>query len=480
MRHIIRFSFVFTFLFAGITALNAQNPNPSSAIDNLVLSEMSGEKLAGVTTIIVKGGEIVWMQAYGQADVPNNVAATDNTVFMLASISKIFTGTALMQLAENGDIDLDEDINNHLPFTIEIPGFESDSITFRDIMTHTSSISDGNAMDGYYSLGDPTITLADCIQRYFSTAGSDYNATDNFQNTAPGTNYEYSNMATALAGYLVEVVSGMPFDQYCDQEIFAPLCMDETSWYLSAYDTNNVARPHQYTGGQYVPYAHYGFADYPDGQLRSNTLDIANYMLAFLQGGTFNSNSILTPASVNEMLSLQVPALDGTQGLNWYQEVLYTSSSQVNVWGHNGGESGVSTDLYLDPANDLGLAVLSNGEGTCLYICDALYEYGLTLSATGSGNPSCAPVGIVEDNFVDDVQAYPNPFSSELNFNLPANDQSLQFELLDVTGRLVAQQNGIVNATFQYQRNELESGVYFYRFLTEKGQLVTSGKVVAK
>ena len=137
-----------------------------------------------------------------------------------------------MQLAETGAIDLDEDINNYLPFEVGIPGFESDSITFRHLMTHTSSINDGPAMSGYYGYPDPTITLAQCIQRYFDVSGSDYSATQNFSANAPGTTYSYSNMASALAGYLVEVVSGIDFAEYCNQNIFEPLCMES---YRMAY-----------------------------------------------------------------------------------------------------------------------------------------------------------------------------------------------------------------------------------------------------
>ena len=311
---------------------------------------MNAENAPGMATLIVKDGEIVWVNAYGLADVGANVPVTDSTVFMLASISKVFTGTALMHLFENGQMDLDEDINNYLPFDIDVPGFESDSITFRQLMTHTASIADGAAMDGYYSNGDPTITLPDVIERYFSTSGADYNANQNFSTDVPGTAYEYSNMGTALAGYMVEAVSGTDFSEYCNTHIFDKLCMNNTSWYLAQFDTNDVARPYQWIGGQYEPYAHYGFADYPDGQLRSNILDLANFLIAVMQDGSFNGQQLLSGASINEMLTAQIPSLDATQGLNWYQEEIYlTGGGTVQVWGHNGGESGVSTDMYFNP-----------------------------------------------------------------------------------------------------------------------------------
>ena len=375
----------------------AQNPNPSSSVDALIQSEMTQEKLPGVATIIVKDGAIVWIESYGFADIGNNILVQDSTVFLLASISKVFTGTAVMQLFENGIIDLDEDINNHLPFNVDNPNFVSDSITFRDIMTHSSSIQDnGPVMDTYYDYPDPSIALSDVMELYFSITGADYDPVANFLSGAPGSTSEYSNIATALNGYLVESATGMPFDDYCDNNIFEPLCMNKTAWHMADFDTTHVARPYQYTGGNYVPYAHYGFADYPDGQLRSNVSDLGNFMIAYLNGGTFGGSSILNQTSINEMWSLQIPDLDPLQGLNWYQEEIFHSNGSSMLWGHNGGESGASTDMYLDPVNNIGICVLTNGEGDALSICDELYDYVLSLNPSSSIIPECEMILAVE------------------------------------------------------------------------------------
>ena len=93
------------------TILLAQNPNPSPELDAYILDEMDYENLPGMSTLIVKGGEIVWVESYGMADIENDVPVSDNTAFLMASVSKLFMATALMQLAEVGQIDLDEDIN---------------------------------------------------------------------------------------------------------------------------------------------------------------------------------------------------------------------------------------------------------------------------------------------------------------------------------------------------------------------------------
>lgn len=389
----------------------AQNPNPNAALDAFILEEMEAEHIPGMATVIVKGGEVVWRKGFGLADVAGNVPVTDSTIFLLASVSKLFTGTALMQLAEEGLIDLDGPINAHMPFNVVNPNHPGTAITFRMLMTHTSSIADNETvMDGYYSEGDPTMPLSELMERYFSPSGADYDAQNNFLTSAPGTQFEYSNIASALAGYLVERVVQIPFDAYCNQHIFDRICMNSTSWFLAGLDVTQVARPHEWTGSQYTTLAHYGFADYPNGLLRSNVNDLANYMTAFLQQGTFSGNQLLSSASVGQMLSAQATGDEGVMGLNWYQEEIFLDNGgTVMLWGHNGGEAGVSTDLYINPANGIGVAVLSNAEGDNLYVVDALYNYALSLSPSGAGIQSCSSTSVEETHASPSVSVHPNP-----------------------------------------------------------------------
>ncbi|MCF8277619.1 MAG: serine hydrolase [Flavobacteriales bacterium] len=454
---------------------NAQNPNPSASVDDFILSEMQSENAPGMSTLIVKGGEIVWVESYGFADVENAVPVADSTVFMLASVSKVFTGTALMQLHQSGVIDLDLDINNYLPFDIDVPNFESDSITTRMLMTHSSSIADNDpVLDTYYSLGDPTITLSELIEQYFSPSGSDYSATENFNNNAPGTAYAYSNLATALAGYIVESASGMDFSEYCNQHIFNTICMQHTSWYFADFDSSKVARPYQWNGNQYVPYAHYGFADYPDGQLRSNVLDLANFLITYLQGGSFHSQALLSGSSVSEMLSQQIPSLEPSQGLNWYtEEVFLTGGGTTIVWGHNGGESGVSTDIYIDPTTDIGIVVLSNGEGDNLYVVDELYNYALSLAPTGVGNPPCEPAGISEATIATKWSIYPNPSNGLVHIK-NNHGASGMLTVFNALGQVVISRKALQRE----MEIDLENAGVYYVQITSENQLTVNSKIV--
>ena len=414
-----------------------QNPNPSSSLDAAIQSEMSVRHFPGVSTIIVKNNEIVWVESYGYADIANSLQVEDTTVFLLASVSKLFTGTAAMQLYEAGTIDLDTDINNYLPWTVEIPNFSNDSITIRQLMTHTSSIKDNwGVMSSFYGYPDPTITLANCMESYFPTSGSNYNATGNFINSAPGTSYQYSNMASALNGYIVEASTGIPFDDYCDNNLFSELCMENTAWHFSDFNPDQVAIPYSYQNGNYTPHNHYGFADYPNGQLRSTILDLGNFMIAFLNGGTIGSNSILSPATVNDMLSFQIPNLDTTQGLNWYRTKLYYSGGEAMLWSHSGGESGVNTNILIDPSNDVGICVLTNGEGDGLYICDALYDHALSMNVNNSIIPCSPTVEITELENQKEILIYPNPAKNQLfleNINL----ENREFSIINLLGEQI-------------------------------------------
>ncbi len=374
-----------------------QNPNPSVPLDEYIMDEMQAEHFPGVATVIVKNGEIVWLQCYGFADIENGITVTDSTQFLLASMSKLFTGTATMQLKEDGMLQLNNDINEYLPWPINHPVQSTIPMTIQQLMTHTSSIKDNwSAMSNYYGYPDPTISLEACMQDYFTVTGQNYNANQNFLSAPPGTVFNYSNMATALNGYITEIVSSMPFDDYCDEHIFEPLCMEKTAWHMADLDSNEVARPYSYSNGNFIANPHYGFADYPDGQLRSSITDLANYMIAFLNGGSLGSNAILSPSSVSEMWTQQIPSIESKQGLNWYKELLYHSGGETLLWGHNGGELGVSTDMYVDPESNIGLCVLSNGGGTNLYICDELYDYALSLNPISSIVPECGFTNIPE------------------------------------------------------------------------------------
>ncbi|MFT7614553.1 MAG: CubicO group peptidase (beta-lactamase class C family) [Parvicellaceae bacterium] len=428
---LFRFSSIaLTILFS--TCLVNGNVQAQSALDIAITDEMNTENLPSVSAVIVKDGEVVWMKSYGFSNVATSELATPQTPYMLASVSKTFTATAVMQCVEDGLIDLDADIDIYLPFSTRNPAHLSTPITTRMLLTHTSSVQDASVVDNYYAYGtDPIISLANVSQQYFAAAGSDFSAA-NFLAGQPGTVYEYSNMGNALAAYVVEAVTATLFYEYCDANIFDRLCMPNTSWRLSDYDTNDLAKPYKYAASVFTPYQHYTFADYPNGGLRTSVEDLANYLIMYQQNGIFNGDTLLQPSTVSTMLSFQVPAIEATQGISWYQDVFYPDGvTAADFWTHNGGESGVSSDVVLYPAFNAAVAVITNGEGDAAYIADALLGEAETLLSTGVGNPSCATALSTYTNKV--ISIFPNP--AETEFHITETLHNVQ--VVDMMGKIV-------------------------------------------
>jgi CubicO group peptidase (beta-lactamase class C family) len=341
------------------------NPWPTPVVragglDDFIQAKMQTAHLPGLAAAIVKNNQLIWSKGYGWAHIGNSVPATADTVFMLASVSKTVTGVAVMQLVEDGLIDLDADVNDYLPFDVRTPQFPNTPITTRMLLTHTAAIEDNwDVLIDLYVQGDSPIALGYFLAEYFTPGGMYYHGLKNFYAYEPGTQYHYCNVAVALAGYLVEVVSGNSFEDQTQQEIFDPLGMDETAWRLADLDINNIAMPYRHVGGgQYQPYGYYGYPDIPDGALRTSVNQLARFLIAFINFGTYNGISILPPQSVTEMRTEQIPDILPGQGLIWYQE----ERNGDILLGHNGGDDGVTTQMFFRLSDGVGTILLANGD----------------------------------------------------------------------------------------------------------------------
>lgn len=434
-------------------------------LDATIQDEMDYEKFPSVSACIIKEGKTLWKNSYGYADVDNQVAATSETVYLLASVSKVFTATAAMQLVEAGDVSLDADINDYLSFDIVHPNYPLTPITLRMLLTHTACIQDSDAMDNYYAYNqDPTMSLDEIMHRYFSPSGADYDVVNNFHNNEPGTFYDYSNIATALVGYIVEEVSGMDFKTYCDQNIFEALCMDHTSWRLSDYNNSELAVPYQYSGGSYQAYDQYTFADYPNGGLRTSVDDLSKFIAMYLKLGSLSNEIILNSSTVESMMAVQNANVDPTQGLSWYLEDLLSAS----LWSHNGGEDGVSTDVFLDFDNEIGIIVLTNGEGDAYYVAEAMYQYALDTPALGEEVVGCGNVGVSEaDQGISDLE-----FSINDNVFWINNSGEFQLEVYGLDGKRVLNQR--INSGTELNLN---NGAYLIKLTDLEDSRITNSRL---
>ncbi len=343
-----------------------------SDLDEFIVARMVEARTPGLSVTVVHNDAVVWSNAYGWADIDANLPATTDTLYLVASISKIVTATALMQLHEAGMFNLDEPINNHLPFPVNHPNpkYADMPITFRMVLSHTSALRDNWAVINSLTVcGDSSIPLAEFLEEYLVLGGQYYSATQSYYWTIePGSQFEYSNVGFTLAGYLVEVISGMSFEQYCDENIFGHLGMVETSWFLDGLDITHIATPYSYAepAGPYQAYCHLGMPIYPAGFLRTGTAQLAALLIAHMNGGSYNDVQLLQPKTVEIMQTHHAeippgyfyPASIHAYGLGF----MFDEFGGHEVVGHGGVLPGCTTLMFFRPKDKVGIIVLANGE----------------------------------------------------------------------------------------------------------------------
>jgi CubicO group peptidase (beta-lactamase class C family) len=352
-----------------ISAASAQEgvKNDGTVDAEAIFTELvASSGLVALSASVVSGDRIVWQGGFGKADIERNIPVTPKTLFMQASVSKLFTGAALLRLEEQGLCDLDEDINRHLPFEVRNPAFPDVPITLRMLLTYHSSIADRQeVVTALYVTGDSDVSLGEFLKDYLHPKGS-YFSPQNFHEFAPGTKNQYGNIAFALIAYLAERVSKQAFPQLCRDVLFTPLEMNETSWFLADLDERNIAR--QYiagdTGQDVEPVSHYGWAGYPDGQLRSSAPQVANFLIMMMNEGRFAGRQVLKKTTVEKMLSRQhfkdlpaFPFREIDMGLVWN----LTGLGDREVYMKTGRGSGITTVVLFEPKTHIGFVLLMTG-----------------------------------------------------------------------------------------------------------------------
>tara|TARA_B100001939_G_C16588634_1_gene465881 strand:- start:45 stop:578 length:534 start_codon:yes stop_codon:yes gene_type:complete len=162
------------------------------------------------------------------------------------------------------------------------------------------------------------------------------------------------------------------------------------------------------------------------------------------------------------MLSLQIPSIDTVQGLNWYRTKLYYSGGEAMLWGHSGGEQGVNTNLLIDPYNDIGICVLTNGEGDGLYICDALYDHALSMNVNNSIVPNCSnTIGVTDLKQEKEFLIYPNPAIDQIKIETEIKEET-HYKIYSISGEQILaghinSQNKIINLP------NLPTGLYIFQ-----------------
>ena len=316
-------------------------------LDGLMPAALKMAQVPGAVVVIVKDGQPLIQKGYGYADWDRRVPVdAARTLFRPGSVSKLFTWTAVMQLVEQGQLNLDADLNQYLDF--KIPQLNGKPMTLRHVLTHTTGFEETARDLITYSGKSPD--LAKVLKDYIPPALYE-----------PGARPGYSNYATALAGYIVQRVSGLPFDDYVEQKIFSPLGMRHATFRqplppalapLMSQGYEKQGEPGK--GFEIVSLA-------PAGSLSATGADMGRFMLAFLQQGQLGDARLLRPETVKQMhgqLTTPMPDLLGI-GLGFYQHDI----NGHRVVGHGGDTILFHTDLLLFVDDGIGLYISVNSPG---------------------------------------------------------------------------------------------------------------------
>ncbi|MBV8147448.1 MAG: beta-lactamase family protein [Gammaproteobacteria bacterium] len=317
--------------------------------------------IAGAVAVIVKDGEVLTERGYGYADVAARKPIDPKlTLFRPGSVSKLFTWTAVMQLVEQGKIDLDADINQYLDF--KIPPRDGKPITMRNLMQHTAGFEEqakGIITENTKAPSFETLLKAWVPERVF----------------APGTTPAYSNYGASLAGYIVERLSGEPFDAYMEKHIFTPLDMPHSSFRQPLPPELAPLMSKGYRAASDEPGGFEIVGPAPAGSLSSPGEEMAHFMIAHLQGGEYHGQRILSAATAQLMhdspLTL-LPPLNRME-LGFFE----TNINGREVIAHLGDTEYFHTSLHLFMQENVGLYVSFNSlgkEGAAGKLRSALFQ----------------------------------------------------------------------------------------------------------
>jgi CubicO group peptidase (beta-lactamase class C family) len=340
-----------TALAFGIATARAQQPltaeDADAWLDGYMPYALHSGDIAGAVVAIVKDGKILTERGYGFSDVERRTPVDPKkTLFRPGSVSKLFTWTAVMQLVEQGKINLDADVNQYLDF--EIPAFDGKPVTMRNLMQHTAGFEEqakGILSDDPKSPGFEALLKVWVPNRVF----------------APGSTPSYSNYGASLAGYIVQRLSGESFDSYIEKHLFAPLDMQLSSFRQPLPPNLVPLIPKGYSRASADPKPYEIIGPAPAGSLAAPAEDMAHFMIAHLQGGEYNGQRILSAATAEQMHNSPltvIPPLNRME-LGFFE----TNINGHEVIAHLGDTDSFHTSLHLYLQEGVGFYVSFNSLG---------------------------------------------------------------------------------------------------------------------
>ena len=330
---------------------------------------MQDNKAVGLAVAVVKDTNIVYSKAFGLKDIEKNEPLELDDIFRIASISKSFTATGIMQMVEQGKIKLEEDVSELVGYPIRNPKYPDTPITVRMLLSHTSSINDS---EGYYQPGVINI-LNPAVNETYANAYNDYE---------PGTSYGYCNLNFNMMGTILEKVSGERFDKYIVNHILKPIGV-EGGYEVATLDFTKFVTLYEYdaVNDKFIPspeaYAprrdqianyEFGFSTpvfSPTGGMKLTPIGLAKVMMMHMHKGLAYNNGqpvrVIEESSAEIMQSrIAYPTDEGDA----YGFAIRTTEQLIDgvlMKGHTGGAYGVLTAMFWQPDENWGLIIMTNG-----------------------------------------------------------------------------------------------------------------------
>ena len=313
-------------------------------MDSIAEEHIEKKNTTGMAYAIVKDGELIAINGHGLADIDENRPFRSNTSFRIASVTKLFTATAVMQLHSKGLIDLHRDIRHYLP-DFQYTSIEGDSVTLRNLLTHTAGFEDKNLERRTHD-PDQQISLKEYL----------YNEMPKRVAKA-GETFAYSNHGLALAGLIVEEVSGKAYSDFVQTELLSPLQMANSTFDVKK--ATNFAKSYQKESEQWktVPFDY--IKTKPSSMLMSTAEDMAKFMKFHLQTASKNDGSLISNASLAEMHSQQFthhPQLPGA-AVGFFEAY----QNGLRLLRHGGTATNYGSFLCLIQEKGIGIFITHNG-----------------------------------------------------------------------------------------------------------------------
>jgi len=319
--------------------------------------------MPGFAVGIINKDRSIETYMFGETKINTDNPPTKNTVFLAASLTKTVTATAILQLWEQGKIDLDDDINDYLPFPVRHPDYPNIPITIKMLLTHTGGFT--NILWRtflYFSFFHYPIDWYE----FYLTPGNPFYHADNWNDYPPGEGIYYTSLGYDLLGYIVEQVSAIPFEDYCNQYIFEPLHMHNTSLRLNEIKFDQLTTFYIHLLGIYVPIPYYEVHNDGSGGMYTTVEDTCHFLKMHMQLESYQGTEILQPETVKKMHTVQFPTLPSydiykdnrNYGYGWIIWPDENQTYQKGMQGHLGNAPGALASMTV--LNDTGLVFFGN------------------------------------------------------------------------------------------------------------------------